>query len=177
MGEEMDSQKFWARLQSVGGASIVTLYKGPPLLHQVTHATYLEPEHYMSSSKSQNWTWGCIFLFGHCISWAGWMVLQVSLFILTVNKFPLCWAFAHLATKFMSWRSHKCFAGSLVEEAPSKTHTHFIHMLFAIDSILSNRSICGNWHQSLENPIWRRAFHYLLCCNNFDFNTLHSNMI
>ncbi|KDO62829.1 hypothetical protein CISIN_1g048127mg, partial [Citrus sinensis] len=56
-----------------------TIAKCPPLLHQVTHATYLEPEHYMSSSKSQNWTWGCIFLFGHCISWAGWMVLQAPL--------------------------------------------------------------------------------------------------
>ncbi|XP_052297432.1 LOW QUALITY PROTEIN: auxin-induced protein 5NG4 [Citrus sinensis] len=71
--------KVLGTIASVGGASIVTLYKGPPLLHQVTHATYLEPEHYMSSSKSQNWTWGCIFLFGHCISWAGWMVLQAPL--------------------------------------------------------------------------------------------------
>jgi hypothetical protein len=34
-------------------------------------------ENITSSTKNQNWTWGCIFLLGHCLSWAGWIVFQV----------------------------------------------------------------------------------------------------
>ncbi|ESQ30657.1 hypothetical protein EUTSA_v10012396mg [Eutrema salsugineum] len=26
--------------------------------------------------RSHNWTLGCLYLMGHCLSWAGWMVLQ-----------------------------------------------------------------------------------------------------
>ncbi|KAI9173537.1 hypothetical protein LWI28_002888 [Acer negundo] len=55
---------------SVGGATIITLYKGPPLLQD--------------SKKIQNWTWGCIFLLGHCVSWAAWMVLQAPV----LKKYP-----------------------------------------------------------------------------------------
>ncbi|TXG51402.1 hypothetical protein EZV62_023926 [Acer yangbiense] len=61
---------------SVGGATIITLYKGPPLLHQ----TQVEQD----SKKIQNWTWGCIFLLGHCVSWAAWMVLQAPV----LKKYP-----------------------------------------------------------------------------------------
>ncbi|KAK3225240.1 hypothetical protein Dsin_005102 [Dipteronia sinensis] len=64
---------------SVGGATIITLYKGPPLLHQ-TQATTFEQD----SKKIQNWTWGCIFLLGHCVSWAAWMVLQAPV----LKKYP-----------------------------------------------------------------------------------------
>ncbi|MBA0690036.1 hypothetical protein Goari_007734, partial [Gossypium aridum] len=45
---------------SVGGATVITLYKGPILLHQ--------------ANNMQNWTLGCIYLLGHCLSWAGWLV-------------------------------------------------------------------------------------------------------
>lgn len=95
----MDSQKFWARLQSVGGASIVTLYKGPHLLHQVTHATYLEPEHYMSSSKSQNWTWGCLVT--AFLGLVGWFFRLASSFSPSTS-FPFVELLTHLATKFIS---------------------------------------------------------------------------
>ncbi|KAK1551683.1 hypothetical protein Q3G72_002833 [Acer saccharum] len=61
---------------SVGGATIITLYKGPPLLH----LTQVEQD----SKKIQNWTWGCIFLLGHCVSWAAWMVLQAPV----LKKYP-----------------------------------------------------------------------------------------
>ncbi|KAK4414222.1 WAT1-related protein [Sesamum alatum] len=74
-------------LASVGGATIITLYKGPPILHQASTpagANSYAGGASTSSNKVQNWTWGCIFLIGHCLSWAGWMVLQAPI----VKKYP-----------------------------------------------------------------------------------------
>ncbi|KAB5524426.1 hypothetical protein DKX38_022175 [Salix brachista] len=73
--------KVLGTIASIGGASVITLYKGPPLLHQIAQKGQgVTSEEDMSSNKMQNWTWGCIFLFGHCLSWAGWMVFQASIF-------------------------------------------------------------------------------------------------
>lgn len=57
---------------------VITLYKGPPLLQEgenIQGNTLAEE----IPRNTQNWTWGCIYLLGHCLSWAGWMVFQVSL--------------------------------------------------------------------------------------------------
>ncbi|KAL3512209.1 hypothetical protein ACH5RR_024926 [Cinchona calisaya] len=78
--------KILGTIASVGGATIITLYKGPPLLHQRLQSNnMLEEDMFFSSTKrQQNWTWGCICLLGHCLSWAGWMVLQAPV----VKKYP-----------------------------------------------------------------------------------------
>ncbi|XP_058725469.1 WAT1-related protein At3g18200-like [Vicia villosa] len=67
-------------ISSIGGAIIITLYKGPPLLHLQMNQIQLDE----SSTKNKNWTWGCIFLLGHCLSWAGWIVFQDPV----VKKYP-----------------------------------------------------------------------------------------
>ncbi|KAJ7970319.1 WAT1-related protein [Quillaja saponaria] len=55
----------------VGGATIITLYKGLPLLHQ-THQTQVNTLEVDSSSrKMQNWTLGCVCLLKHSLCWAG----------------------------------------------------------------------------------------------------------
>ncbi|MED6216624.1 hypothetical protein PIB30_009514 [Stylosanthes scabra] len=71
-------------IASVGGATIITLYKGPPLLHQ-THGSRstLQGDHNFEEMQ-QNWRWGCIYLLGQCFSWAGWMVFQAPV----VKKYP-----------------------------------------------------------------------------------------
>ncbi|CAL8159300.1 unnamed protein product [Prunus armeniaca] len=33
-------------------------------------------EEMSSSTDMQNWKWGCIYLLGHCVAWASWMVFQ-----------------------------------------------------------------------------------------------------
>ncbi|KAI5660239.1 hypothetical protein M9H77_29032 [Catharanthus roseus] len=79
--------KVLGTLASVGGATIITLYKGPPLLHQQSNppsSSSSGQDLVLSATKSQNWTWGCICLLGHCLSWAGWMVLQAPV----VKKYP-----------------------------------------------------------------------------------------
>ncbi|XP_015966804.1 WAT1-related protein At3g18200-like [Arachis duranensis] len=68
-------------IASVGGATIITLYKGPPLLHLQSHQTLGD---HNSEEMQQNWRWGCIYLLGHCFSWAGWMVFQAPV----VKKYP-----------------------------------------------------------------------------------------
>ncbi|KAJ7975174.1 WAT1-related protein [Quillaja saponaria] len=76
--------KVLGTIACVGGATIITLYKGPPLLHQTHQAQGNTLEVDGSESKMQNWTWGCIYLLGHCLSWAGWMVFQAPI----VKKYP-----------------------------------------------------------------------------------------
>ncbi|KAK3406054.1 hypothetical protein EUGRSUZ_K02243 [Eucalyptus grandis] len=70
-------------IASVGGATTITLYKGLPLLHQkLTQGNIAEED--TTVTPIQNWTWGCIYLLGHCLSWAGWMVLQAPV----LKKYP-----------------------------------------------------------------------------------------
>ncbi|KAL8188588.1 hypothetical protein R6Q57_029876 [Mikania cordata] len=70
-------------LASVGGAMVITLYKGSPLLHQDAQ-TINNEDTFSGSTKMLNWTWGCIYLLGHCLSWAGWMVFQAPI----VKRYP-----------------------------------------------------------------------------------------
>ncbi|XP_027167978.1 WAT1-related protein At3g18200 [Coffea eugenioides] len=76
--------KILGTIASVSGATIITLYKGPPLLHHSPESKSLEEDMLFSSMKKQNWTWGCVCLLGHCLSWAGWMVVQAPI----VKKYP-----------------------------------------------------------------------------------------
>ncbi|CAL9054593.1 unnamed protein product, partial [Musa banksii] len=66
---------------SVGGATIITLYKGPPLLHHQHHAKLCLGA---SSNTILNWTLGCVYVLGNCVAWSGWMVLQVPV----LKKYP-----------------------------------------------------------------------------------------
>ena len=71
--------KVLGTIASVGGATIITLYKGFPLLHTtLTLTEQPEEDMFLSPNKMQSRTLGCIFLLGHCLSWAGWLVLQVG---------------------------------------------------------------------------------------------------
>ncbi|XP_022134782.1 WAT1-related protein At3g18200 [Momordica charantia] len=77
--------KLLGTIGSVGGATVITLYRGPPLLHnnyQTQGSSILEMDD--PTAKMQNWRWGCIYLLGHCLSWAGWMVFQASV----LKKYP-----------------------------------------------------------------------------------------
>ncbi|XP_004236428.1 WAT1-related protein At3g18200 [Solanum lycopersicum] len=73
--------KVLGTIASVGGATIITLYKGPPLLK----GSNISDEEMAASQKDMlNWTWGCVYLFAQCLSWAGWMVLQAPM----LKKYP-----------------------------------------------------------------------------------------
>ncbi|OMP10775.1 Drug/metabolite transporter [Corchorus olitorius] len=77
--------KVLGTIASIGGATVITLYKGPLLLHLSNNSTQgysLEEE--ISAKKMQNWTWGCIYLLGHCLSWASWLVFQAPV----LKKYP-----------------------------------------------------------------------------------------
>ncbi|XP_021897560.1 WAT1-related protein At3g18200 [Carica papaya] len=76
--------KILGTVASIGGATIITLYQGPPLLHQILNMPEKNLVEEISERKAQNWTWGCIYLLGHCLSWAGWMVFQAPV----LKKYP-----------------------------------------------------------------------------------------
>nr|XP_018623211.1 WAT1-related protein At3g18200-like isoform X2 [Nicotiana tomentosiformis] len=68
--------KIMGTIASVGGATIIALYKGPPLLRGSgfsSDVTFTSPE------KMLNRTWGCVYIIAQCLSYASWMVLQVPM--------------------------------------------------------------------------------------------------
>lgn len=60
---------------SIGGATIITLYKGMPLMN--FKASHMLRVSIASPNRVLTWTVGCLFLLGNCFAWSGWMVLQV----------------------------------------------------------------------------------------------------
>jgi hypothetical protein len=85
--------KVMGTVVSIGGATVITLYKGLPLFNPNLNIKFLVT--LSSSSLILNWTLGCIFILGHCLSWSGWMVLQVSSLIQLLHELKLalaiCW--------------------------------------------------------------------------------------
>ncbi|XP_020574811.1 protein WALLS ARE THIN 1 [Phalaenopsis equestris] len=98
-------------LACVAGATVITLYKGPTIFSPSTHpppglsaaatsamsfssaATNLMGE----TKADKNWTLGCVYLMGHCLSWSGWLVLQAPV----LKKYPAR----------LSVTSYTCFFG------------------------------------------------------------------
>ncbi|MED6221438.1 WD repeat-containing protein wat1 [Stylosanthes scabra] len=77
----------------VAGASVITLYKGPTIYSPVP------PLQSTVESEGKNWTLGCLYLIGHCLSWSGWLVLQAPV----LKKYPAR----------LSVTSYTCFFGLL----------------------------------------------------------------
>ncbi|XP_043709474.1 protein WALLS ARE THIN 1-like [Telopea speciosissima] len=93
--------KMVGTLSCVAGASVITLYKGPTLFGPVaphlkeTHQLFLS----LGDAEGKNWTLGCIYLIGHCLSWSAWLVLQAPV----LKKYPAR----------LSVTSYTCFFGLL----------------------------------------------------------------
>ncbi|KAG9449012.1 hypothetical protein H6P81_008977 [Aristolochia fimbriata] len=72
--------KVLGTITSVGGATIITLYKGPPLLHYQATQPLGSPDEeaafFSTSTKMGHWTLGCLYLLGNCFAWSAWLVLQ-----------------------------------------------------------------------------------------------------
>ncbi|CAL9062040.1 unnamed protein product [Musa banksii] len=91
--------KLMGTLACVGGATIITLYKGPTIfgpsraLNDASQSTML----WLGDAKGKNWTLGCLYLIGHCLSWSGWLVLQAPV----LKKYPAR----------LSVTSYTCFFG------------------------------------------------------------------
>lgn len=91
----------------VAGASVITLYKGPtiysptpPLQRGNNGYDIVSPmlgSLSLGDAKGKNWTLGCIFLIGHCLSWSAWLVLQAPV----LKKYPAR----------LSVTSYQCFFG------------------------------------------------------------------
>ncbi|KAA3476339.1 protein WALLS ARE THIN 1-like [Gossypium australe] len=83
----------------VAGASVITLYQGPtiysprPPLNRPTPPMFVS----LGDANGKNWTLGCLFLIGHCLSWSGWLVLQAPV----LKKYPAR----------LSVTSYTCFFG------------------------------------------------------------------
>lgn len=111
----------------IAGASVITLYKGPtiysptPSLQQVSPALLA-----LGDARGKNWTLGCLFLVGHCLSWAGWLVLQAPI----LKKYPAR----------LSVTSYQCFFGviqflviaAFLERDPQAWLVHSGEELFSV---------------------------------------------
>ncbi|KAK0576536.1 hypothetical protein LWI29_019206 [Acer saccharum] len=82
----------------VAGASVITLYQGPTIYSPAPHLK--QPTQLLVSlgdANGKNWTLGCIYLIGHCLSWSAWLVLQAPV----LKKYPAR----------LSVTSYTCFFG------------------------------------------------------------------
>ncbi|XP_042004922.1 protein WALLS ARE THIN 1-like [Salvia splendens] len=87
----------------VAGASVITLFKGPtiyspPATLQRAAAEAMAPV-VLGDANGKSWTMGCLYLIGHCLSWAGWLVLQAPV----LQRYPAR----------LSFTSYQCFFGIL----------------------------------------------------------------
>ncbi|XP_069153562.1 protein WALLS ARE THIN 1 isoform X3 [Solanum lycopersicum] len=77
--------KVCGTLLCVAGASVITLYKGPTIYSPNPPLQKSSPMLLaLGDANGKNWTLGCIYLIGHCLSWAGWLVLQAPV----LKKYP-----------------------------------------------------------------------------------------
>ncbi|CAO2834633.1 unnamed protein product [Amaranthus hypochondriacus] len=82
----------------VAGATIITLYQGPVIYSPAKELHDSNPMLLsLGDAAGKNWTLGCIFLIGHCLSWSGWLVLQAPV----LKKYPAR----------LSVTSYTCFFG------------------------------------------------------------------
>ncbi|XP_039142897.1 protein WALLS ARE THIN 1-like [Dioscorea cayenensis subsp. rotundata] len=93
--------KIAGTLACVCGASVITLYKGPAIFSPTKSLNHEKPPAlvWLGDAKPKNWTLGCLYLFGHCLSWSGWLVLQAPV----LKKYPAR----------LSVTSYTCFFGVL----------------------------------------------------------------
>ncbi|KAL6493072.1 WD repeat-containing protein wat1 [Orobanche gracilis] len=126
--------KIAGTLLCVAGASVITLYKGPTIYSpspQLQSAAVTSPSTTpmvlaLGDAKGKNWTLGCIFLIGHCLSWSGWLVLQAPV----LKKYPAR----------LSFTSYQCFFGviqflviaAFVERDPEAWLIHSGAELFSV---------------------------------------------
>ncbi|KAI8548892.1 hypothetical protein RHMOL_Rhmol07G0309400 [Rhododendron molle] len=95
--------KVMGTILCVVGASVITLYKGPTIYSPTPPSQRVNSPIpiplSLGDASGKNWTLGCIFLIGHCLSWAGWLVLQSPI----LKKYPAR----------LSFTSYQCFFGVL----------------------------------------------------------------
>ncbi|CAJ1972499.1 unnamed protein product [Sphenostylis stenocarpa] len=92
------------------GATVITLYKGPTIYSPATRVNSTSSNAIttpvfdfgtlsLGDAKGKNWTLGCLYLIGHCLSWSAWLVLQAPV----LKKYPAR----------LSVTSYTCFFGLL----------------------------------------------------------------
>ncbi|XP_009611297.1 protein WALLS ARE THIN 1-like [Nicotiana tomentosiformis] len=91
--------KVCGTLLCVAGASVITLYKGPTIYSPTPplQRTSVPMLMNLGDANGKSWTLGCVYLIGHCLSWAGWLVLQAPV----LKKYPAR----------LSVTSYQCFFG------------------------------------------------------------------
>lgn len=90
----------------VVGATVITLYKGPtiysPTINLNSNSTTTITVNvigHLGDAQEKNWTLGCLYLIGHCLSWSAWLVFQAPV----LKKYPAR----------LSVTSYTCFFGLL----------------------------------------------------------------
>ncbi|EPS59354.1 hypothetical protein M569_15453, partial [Genlisea aurea] len=112
-------------LLCVAGASVITLYKGPTI-YSPTPRVNTPARATAAAADAKNWTLGCVFLIGHCLSWSSWLVLQAPI----LKKFPAR----------LTFTSYQCFFGviqflaiaAVVERDPQAWMVHSGGEVFSV---------------------------------------------
>ncbi|XP_074569018.1 auxin-induced protein 5NG4-like [Curcuma longa] len=116
--------KVLGTVTSIGGATVIALYKGLPLLRHPLSTNVLATP--LVSNSIPHWALGCAYLLGNCTAWSAWMVLQVPV----VKKYPARLSFSAFICFFGFLQ---CLAVACISEPDSeKWKVHSVEQLCTI---------------------------------------------
>ncbi|GLJ19634.1 hypothetical protein SUGI_0355620 [Cryptomeria japonica] len=148
--------KLLGTLICVTGALVMTLYKGPLIEKHRPRSLHVGGNNFVI----EDWQMGCIYIFGSCICWSTWIIMQVS----TIKKYP---AQLSLSAMFCIFGAVQCTVVASIIEPDLKTWT--IGSNIELLSVLFSGIVCSGigfcvqtWCISKRGPVFVAMFNPLL---------------
>ncbi|XP_057820039.2 auxin-induced protein 5NG4-like [Cryptomeria japonica] len=148
--------KLLGTLICVIGALVMTLYKGPLIEKHWPRSLHVGGNHFVI----EDWQMGCLYLFGSCICWSAWIIMQVS----TIKKYP---AQLSLSAMLCFFGAVQCTVVASIIDPDLKTWT--IGSNIELLSVLFSGIVCSGiafcvqtWCISKRGPVFVATFTPLL---------------
>ncbi|XP_009780606.1 WAT1-related protein At3g30340 [Nicotiana tabacum] len=142
----------------LGGALLLTFYKGIPLIHfsdQQTASQSME-EHNSSSKRKERWIFGSLILFAGTLLWSSWFLLQSNI----GKKYPCQYSSTVIMTFFSAIQS-AILTFSINRRLSIWIPKEMIDMLSVIYTGLIGSGLCYvgmSWCVKKRGPVFTAAF-------------------
>ncbi|XP_070048263.1 WAT1-related protein At3g30340-like isoform X2 [Nicotiana tomentosiformis] len=142
----------------LGGALLLTFYKGIPLIHfsdQQTESQSME-EHISSSKRKERWIFGSLILFAGTLLWSSWFLLQSFI----GKKYPCQYSSTVIMTFFSAIQS-AILTFSINRRLSIWIPKEMIDMLSVIYTGLIGSGLCYvgmSWCVKKRGPVFTAAF-------------------
>ncbi|XVE73591.1 hypothetical protein DITRI_Ditri11bG0131000 [Diplodiscus trichospermus] len=163
----------------IGGAMVLTLYKGKTLVRSNSGATthiVNYPNAMISTKKKERWVVGSIFLSAGCIFWSSWFLLQASIgrtYPCQYSSTAFLSFFSAIQTAIIGLITEKDFTKWILKEKLELITVTYTGMVSA--------GLCYvgmSWCVKQKGPVFTSAFSPLvqIFVAMFDFSILHGQI-